>query len=299
MLAFTNLTGQCADHDCNPAFNGIQFTSNCIAVGTTTELQVVWTMSGVDEFCLAPAGSWRIQISMPVTGQYGVADALTVDGDGFTWTYDATNYTLNGLSNVDMDWLESDTVFVTTTGYFDNGCVLTQSNANIFITPSIQGGCPQAFNNITSDDNVDASLGIDLPDVTTPVDLVAFTAKRQEQTSLLEWTTRVEVNNKGFDIQRSEDGSIFETIGFVDAQEPTAFESHYSFVKIQVENLKANKIEKIYLTDDANKLVKTITVDATQDVHRYDLSDLTSGIYYLRFVGGNNVVTEKLIKLSF
>jgi len=53
------------------------------------------------------------------------------------------------------------------------------------------------------------------------------------------------------------------------------------------------------LTDDANKLVKTITVDATQDVHRYDLSDLTSGIYYLRFVGGNNVVTEKLIKLSF
>ncbi len=348
MVAITSMSAQCASHDCNPALNGMEFTSACIETNSTATTEITWTMGGGDATCLAPAGSWNIQISLPVTGQYGVENALTVDGPEFDWTYDADNFSLNGTSNVDMNWLQSGMITVTVTGYFDTGCVLTASNANIFITPNVLGGCTQAFNNQTSDDNATASLGIEILDAGLPVDLVGFTAKRQDENALLEWTTRAEVNNKGFDIQRSEDGARYETIGFVEAQGSTAFENHYSFVdesparginyyrlkqidnngdfthspvrqlsfdspqggkirfspnpvidEIEVQNLTANKIETIYITDDANKLIRTIQVDATQDRHKYDLSELNSGVYYVRFVGGTNVITEKLIKLSF
>jgi len=351
--AYSTSFAQCGDHDCNPSLNGMEFDASCIDEGTTSILEVTWTMGGGDPTCLAPAESWSIQISLPTGEEYVVIDEMTVTGAEFDWTYDMDNFTLNGLSNQSITWLQTGSVQVVITGNFNTGCVLETSNANIQIMPNPSpglpfNGCTDAFDNEVGDDNKSASLGIDLQDVGLPVDLVGFTAKRKGQTSLLEWTTRVEVNNKGFDIQRSEDGSRFETIGHEVAQTPTTFESHYSFVdatpvrgvnyyrlkqidnngkfvysqirqldfdgpeggkitispnpvidKIQVENLKANNIEKIYITDDANKLVRTIEVDATQDEHRYDLSALTSGVYYVRFVGGENVVTEKLIKLSF
>ncbi len=348
MVAITSMSAQCASHGCNPALNGMEFTSSCVATDATTTTEVTWTMGGGDATCLAPAGSWKIQISLPVTGQYGVEDALSVNGDGFDWEYDAENVTLNGTSNVDMTWLQSGIITVTVAGLVDNGCVSVGSNANIAITPNVLGGCTQAFTNQTSDDNATASVGVDIASTSVPVDLVGFTAKRQEEKALLEWTTRVEVNNKGFDIQRSEDGANYETIGHVQAQDATTFENHYSFVdesparglnyyrlkqidnngdytyspirqvsfdgpqggkirfspnpvidEIEVQNLTANKIETIYITDDANKLIRTIQVDATQDRHKYDLSELNSGVYYVRFVGGTDVITEKLIKLSF
>jgi len=347
MTAFTNLGAQCESHDCNPALNGMEFFSGCIFTENEAILSIDWLMSGGDLSCLAPAGSWNIQISFPTGGEYGVTDNLTVEGAEFDWTYDAANFTLNGTSNIDMIWSQQGTITVTVTGNTDTECALVSSNANIQIIPNILGGCTDAFNNVTADDNKNASLGTELI-VTLPVDLVKFTAKRTNESSLLEWTTRVEVNNNRFEIQRSEDGLKFKTIGQVKAQISTAFESNYTYLdesplkgvnyyrlkqvdhngsytlsevrqvnfdgpsdgairfspnpvvdNILVENLSANSIETIRITDDSNKLIRTIEVDVSQDVHRFDLSGLSSGVYYLRFVGGKKVVTKKLIKISF
>ncbi len=56
--------------------------------------------------------------------------------------------------------------------------------------------------------------------VVLPVTLVKFTAVKQDQTSLLSWTTASERNNKGFEVQRSADGKGFTAIGFVDTKAP-------------------------------------------------------------------------------
>jgi hypothetical protein len=50
-----------------------------------------------------------------------------------------------------------------------------------------------------------------------PVKWLTFEASKRGETSLLEWTTAEEFNNKGFDVLRSADGQHFEKIGWVDA----------------------------------------------------------------------------------
>jgi hypothetical protein len=51
-----------------------------------------------------------------------------------------------------------------------------------------------------------------------PVSLVEFTVKKQGVQAELSWQTAVESKNKGFFVQRSNDGLIFTSIGFVPAQ---------------------------------------------------------------------------------
>lgn len=48
-----------------------------------------------------------------------------------------------------------------------------------------------------------------------PVSLMSFSAKRQQQTTLLNWSTASEKNNDGFSIETSHNGVSFQTIGFV------------------------------------------------------------------------------------
>jgi hypothetical protein len=50
---------------------------------------------------------------------------------------------------------------------------------------------------------------------TTPVTLVSFVATKQHTGAKLNWVTSSEINNSGFDIQRSVDGKNFVSVGFV------------------------------------------------------------------------------------
>lgn len=63
-----------------------------------------------------------------------------------------------------------------------------------------------------------------------PVELLSFTGRNTgKQTVLLEWSTSAEVNNKAFEIQRSSNGSNFETIGTVPASTALTSVKHYQF----------------------------------------------------------------------
>lgn len=65
-----------------------------------------------------------------------------------------------------------------------------------------------------------------------PVQLLSFTALKQEATVVLEWLTASEQHCKGFDIERSEDGRNWTTSGFVASLAPdgtTTLKSRYSF----------------------------------------------------------------------
>ncbi len=68
-----------------------------------------------------------------------------------------------------------------------------------------------------------------------PVELISFTANVVDRKVNLNWVTATEINNKGFEIQRSKDYKIeklqdWETIGFVEGKGTTTQTQNYSFV---------------------------------------------------------------------
>ncbi len=62
------------------------------------------------------------------------------------------------------------------------------------------------------------------------VELVSFQVIQDGNKSLLSWTTASEVNNDYFNIERSKDGTHFESIGKVDGSGTSNDFNHYSFV---------------------------------------------------------------------
>ena len=70
----------------------------------------------------------------------------------------------------------------------------------------------------TTADNMfdDATVTVNWPAASTlPVSLVNFSGSRSGSYVNLQWTTNIESNNTGFEIQRSNAGGVYETIGFV------------------------------------------------------------------------------------
>ena len=61
-----------------------------------------------------------------------------------------------------------------------------------------------------------------------PVELISFSASINNGVVELNWITSTETNNKGFEIERSKNGS-YETIGFVDGHGTTTETQAYYF----------------------------------------------------------------------
>ena len=62
-----------------------------------------------------------------------------------------------------------------------------------------------------------------------PVELTSFTASLVGRSVLLRWTTATEVNNYGFEIERTSPQSSWETIGFVDGYGTSNIPHDYFF----------------------------------------------------------------------
>jgi len=63
--------------------------------------------------------------------------------------------------------------------------------------------------------------------MTLPAELTSFEIKNEKNTAVLEWETATEINNDGWNIQRSTNGFSWNTIGFVegkvDSHEPRSY----------------------------------------------------------------------------
>lgn len=68
-----------------------------------------------------------------------------------------------------------------------------------------------------------------------PVELVAFRASPDENNILVSWETSNELNNKGFQLERSTDSKNFTNIGWIAGQGDSGKMNHYSFVDRKVE----------------------------------------------------------------
>jgi hypothetical protein len=62
-----------------------------------------------------------------------------------------------------------------------------------------------------------------------PVELISFTATTNDKGVILNWSTATELNNHGFEIQRSTEGKEFFTIGFVNGHGTTTEQQNYSY----------------------------------------------------------------------
>jgi hypothetical protein len=68
--------------------------------------------------------------------------------------------------------------------------------------------------------------------VVLPVTLVSFEGKSENNQTKLTWKTAEEINNKGFEIERSADARTFEKIGFVDGSGNTKESQFYHFTDL-------------------------------------------------------------------
>jgi len=78
-------------------------------------------------------------------------------------------------------------------------------------------------NFVTTADNMTDSATVTInwpPAGSLPVTLVDFNGSRNGSTVTLTWTTNIESDNTGFDIQRSNGNGVFETVGFVATKAP-------------------------------------------------------------------------------
>lgn len=69
-----------------------------------------------------------------------------------------------------------------------------------------------------------------------PVEFTAFTGAFVGNDVELKWTTATELNNRGFEVQRSANGSLFATIAFVEGHGTTTQVQNYSFVDRNIES---------------------------------------------------------------
>jgi photosystem II stability/assembly factor-like uncharacterized protein len=65
-----------------------------------------------------------------------------------------------------------------------------------------------------------------------PVELTSFTASVSGNSVLLSWSTATEVNNSGFEIERSSDQKYWHTLGFINGNGTTAEKQEYYFTDI-------------------------------------------------------------------
>jgi len=86
------------------------------------------------------------------------------------------------------------------------------------------------FDNKTAKDltncDVDGKIG---SGVTLPVELISFTAKKNDNTADLKWITASETNNDHFSVEKSTDGETYESIGTVKGAGNSNSPVNYSF----------------------------------------------------------------------
>jgi len=80
---------------------------------------------------------------------------------------------------------------------------------------------------------------------TLPVELVSFSGESKIEGNVLKWVTASEVNNKGFEIERSSNGKLFQKIGFVKGNTDSWQALNYSFTDPTPHSLTYYRLKQI------------------------------------------------------
>lgn len=123
-------------------------------------------------------------------------------------------------------------------------------------------------------------------DQNLPVELTMFHATRVNRAVKLVWKTATEANNMGFEVQRSNDGRFFETLGFIDGHGTVNAPQSYSFTDSRP-NLNATQYYRLKQIDrdGASQLSEVVEVasQAGKSVALENWPNPVSGSSAIRF----------------
>jgi hypothetical protein len=112
---------------------------------------------------------------------------------------------------------------------FDYSSAIGTTGITLTLIPDMQTGA-RTHASVNYMDNIRFT-----PQV-VPVELTSFTGAFIGNDVQLKWATATELNNRGFEIQRSINGSEFATVAFVEGQGTTTETQQYSFTDRNVES---------------------------------------------------------------
>lgn len=115
--------------------------------------------------------------------------------------------------------------------------------------------------------HVQQAISVDVIEGTTPVELESFSVRNISGSAILEWSTATELNNRGFEISRSLDGSGYEKVTFVTGSGTTSKRNQYSFTDSPESNGKYYyKLAQVDLDGKREVLgIKSVVVNNPSD----------------------------------
>lgn len=171
-----------------------------------------------------------------------------------------------------------------------------------------------------------------------PVKFLDLNASINDKKTLISWSTSSEINNNGFEIERSIDGQNFETIGFVKGIGNSNKINNYSFEYASTEsafyrlkqidfngqfeysNTIATKNNKIEVEILPNPFKDEITISNNATINKIEIVDVTgkiiyselqnnnkilihtgnlkTGIYFIKVYSNDTVITKRMLKTS-
>lgn len=90
--------------------------------------------------------------------------------------------------------------------------------------PDPVGSSPSTFGSVNN-----VSLYLVGNNMTLPVEMLDFSVEKRKEQAQLRWTVETELNNEGWNIQRSSNGFTWETIGFEDGKGTSQEVSTYNY----------------------------------------------------------------------
>ncbi|MGZ5242417.1 MAG: T9SS type A sorting domain-containing protein, partial [Bacteroidia bacterium] len=113
--------------------------------------------------------------------------------------------------------------------------------------------------------------------VPLPVSWLYFTAKAQDKNALLQWATASEINNNGFEIERSQDGENFEVIGWVNGNGTSNQKHFYSYADMEFGSLHTSTVYYRLKQTDFNGAYEYSTIETLRknEVRLTDISIYT------------------------
>ena len=251
--------------------NNAWFTTNKGRIIKTTDKGMTWTASTTP---VAVGNQFKIEMKDALNGI--ILDVIstsplyykTADG-GATWSpllptgnfYDGDYCYVPGTMDA---WVSTSAATGFSGVYYsiDNGSSWTDCNGTMGIQHLAVSffdnttGWAGAFNTSATVGGIYKFTGMVAP---IPVELSSFTANAAQNAVVLNWETASEVNNFGFEVERSFDNVTFSTLGFVDGKGTTTERQAYSFT------------DQTSLTSKAYYRLRQVDFDG-----RFDYSDVVT-----------------------